>query len=152
MNTEIISFEEILPIWKNFLWPIRSSAIEPVSCIQLFGEKDYSILNAIPTFFAVRISGKIVGVNSGFKTSPTLFRSRGIFVFPEYRKLGISTLLFDAVCNQAKLEGCSTVWSMPRLSAVGAYHRFGFKTVSNIENRYNEQNEDHEYVTYGLTK
>lgn len=150
MQLQQIDFLTILPIWKKLLWPERTSAIEPVSCIQLFGEKEYSIMSNAPTFFGVFKDGQLVGVNSGFKTSNELYRSRGIYVLPEFRKFGVSTMLFSAVCDQGRKERCSTVWSMPRLSALWAYQRFGFTVVSQTENRYNEQNEDHVYVTFTL--
>lgn len=146
MRLQQIDFTTILPIWQNLLWPNRTSAIEPVSCIQLFGEKDYSIMSAAPTFFGVFKDDRLIGVNSGFKTSSELYRSRGIYVLPEFRKAGVAHMLFAATCEQARKEQCDSVWSMPRLSAVRAYQNFGFTIVSQIENRYNEQNEDHVYV------
>ena len=40
-----------------------------------------------PYFFGAYVDGKLAGVNSGHKTSETNFRSRGLYVLEEYRRL-----------------------------------------------------------------
>lgn len=135
-----ITFEEILPFWKDKLWPNRCSAIEPVSAIQYDGKIDMSIMERKPTFFGYFIGDKLVGVNSGFKTKDevisftdaehALYRSRGIFVDPLYRGHGIAERLLQAVEDQAKKEGCFILWTMPRQSAFHVYEKFGFERTS----------------------
>ena len=84
------SFEEIYPIWRDKLCPERISKIKPMSslCWQLPNEiiKDNSIFERYsPTFWVVKDNEKIIGVNSGFKTSDKVYRSRGLYVDLEYR-------------------------------------------------------------------
>lgn len=125
-----IDFDTILPIWNIHLWPNRKTEIKPLSSIRYMGGYDMSIYNYTPTFLAAFIDDKIVGVNSGFKTSQNHYRSRGIFVFPEYRSLGVAQHLFLAIEDQAKQEGCNLLWSIPRKTAVISYLKFGFKITS----------------------
>ena len=125
-----LTFEEILPIWRDFLWPNRLSKIEPVSIIQIDQTIDGSISQYSPTFFGFLIDGKIAGVNSGFKTAKSCFRSRGLYVNPEFRGHNLSASLLQAVETQAKKEDCNLIWTMPRQSAFPAYSRAGYIRTS----------------------
>ena len=67
------TFEEVYPVWNKKLWPERVSEIEPMSSLSWKQPseiiKDKTIFeNYSPSFFAIKIDGKIVGVNSGFRT------------------------------------------------------------------------------------
>ena len=135
MNAFKITFEDILPLWKTELWPNRESAIEPMSVMTWPyegdpDEYDMSIMEKFqPTFVGVEIDGKLVGVNSGHRTSDRHYRSRGIWVSPAYRELGIAQTLFNLTELQAITEGCEMLWSIPRETALSSYTRFGFETV-----------------------
>ena len=74
----------------------------------------------------------IVGVNSGHRTSESQYRSRGIWVSPNCRLQGASQLLFDWTKQQAIIEGCEMIWSIPRKIALPAYTKFGFETVGDF--------------------
>ena len=133
----LIQFEEIELVWKEKLWPGRTSSIEshsvmtwPYSNNPL--EYDMDIFKYPATFFAAYDKNKLVGVNSGHKTSNKLYRSRGLWVDSDYRKQGIAQLLFDSTETQARLECCDAVWSIPRKTALSAYQRFGFETVGDF--------------------
>ncbi len=90
---------------------------------------DMNIFEYSPIFWGVYINNKLVGVNSGHRTTDTQYRSRGIWVNQQYRKSGISQMLFNMTAHQAILEGCDMIWSIPRKSALPAYTKFGFETV-----------------------
>lgn len=129
-----ISFEAIEQVWREKLWPERTSAIESHSAMTWPydanpHEYDMAIFNYPATFSAAYDDSKIIGVNSGHKTNDKLYRSRGLWVDPSYRKQGIAQLLFGSTEMQAKLEGCSAVWSIPRKTALSAYKHFGFEAV-----------------------
>ena len=137
MNPYNISFETISHVWQKHLWQNRVSPIETHSAMTwpFDGnpiEYDMDIFNYEPTFFAVFQSQEIIGVNSGHRTKDNIYRSRGIWVRPEYRKKGISKMLFDETEKQAIKEGCNMIWSIPRKSALPAYTKFGFETVGNF--------------------
>ena len=126
------SFEEIYSIWRDKLCPERISKIKPMSslCWQLPNEiiKDNSIFERYsPTFWVVKDNEKIIGVNSGFKTSDKVYRSRGLYVDIEYRKQGISQILLRQTILQGKKEECHWIWSMPRKTALPVYQKIGFK-------------------------
>jgi GNAT superfamily N-acetyltransferase len=130
----LIGFDTIETVWQERLWPNRTSAIETHSAMTWpydgnTLEYDMDIFKYPASFFAVWHDTKLIGVNSGHRTTSTLYRSRGLWVDPEYRKQGIAQLLFSATETAAQLEGCSSVWSIPRKTALSAYQRYGFETV-----------------------
>jgi GNAT superfamily N-acetyltransferase len=129
---EQISWEEIYSIWNDHLWPERKTEIKPTNGIKLMGGFDKSIEDNIPTFFGLFLNDQLAGVNSGYATSSIEYRSRGLYIFPEFRGMKLSMLLLKAVENQAIKESKSILWSMPRESAVHVYLKFGFQIVSDF--------------------
>ena len=130
-----ITFDQILPIWNSFLWPNRVTTITPTSSMKLDRTNDVSIHTKYkPYFCAIYVDDVIAGVNSCHQTGDNEFRSRGIYVFPEFRHLGLSQRLFQFVEDKAFENKCSILWSLPRLSALSAYKKFGFKECSEVIN------------------
>jgi len=129
-----ITYDEILPIWKNYLWKGRISTIKPTSGLKLNEGYDKQIEEYTPTFFGAFIGDECIGVNSGHATSESDYRSRGIYVFPKHRRKGIAQQLFKAVENQCRLENIYILWSMPRESALLAYKKYGFIVISEMFN------------------
>ena len=141
MKCSICTFKDIYEIWDKELWPDRVSKIESRSA--LLWDSDLwlswgnvritknrkSIWKFTPTFFCIKDQHDIVGVNSGFKTEQKIYRSRGLWVNPDHRGRGLSTLLLESTKEQAKNEGCSFVWTMPRKSALPAYEKVGFSKI-----------------------
>lgn len=130
MTIRPITFDEIRPIWTESLWPGRVSSIEAVSALNINRNIDMSIMSATPTFVGFYDDEKLVGVNSGFKTEPGMYRSRGLYVMPEYRHRRISQDLLQAIQDQAIAENCRMLWSLPRQAAFAAYAAFGFQQTS----------------------
>jgi GNAT superfamily N-acetyltransferase len=124
------TFEEVLPVWRDQLWPARKSAIKPVSPIGFDMRYSAEIAQAEPSFWAFALNGKVVGTLSGYRTSADQFRCRGLFVAPELRGRGLSRELLNAAVKQARSEGCRELWSLPRRSAWPAYEAFGFSRSS----------------------
>ena len=134
MHTKRLDFNTVKDIWQGHLWPDRSSAIETHSAMtwpfQGNPEQyDMKVFDYPATFWGTYIDSKLVGVNSGHKTTNLQYRSRGIWVDPEYRKRGVAQILFIMTAHQAKVEGCEMIWSIPRKTALPAYTKFGFETV-----------------------
>jgi GNAT superfamily N-acetyltransferase len=134
MRLERLDFNTIKTIWENNLWPNRTSAIETHSVMTWPYEGnpeqyDMDIFNYPATFWGAYLDNKLVGVNSGHKTTDEQYRSRGIWVDPEYRIRGVAQMLFLMTAHQAKVEGCEMLWSIPRKIALPAYTKFGFETV-----------------------
>lgn len=139
MKLERISFEQIESIWTTCLWPDRESAIETHSAMTWpFNNGidwcnpnpiDMNVFNYTATFWGLYSDNKLVGVNSGHRTSDVQYRSRGIWVEPEHRGKGYADKLFAMTQHQAILEGCNMIWSIPRKTALNSYTKFGFKTV-----------------------
>jgi len=129
------TFEEILPVWRDHLWPNRHSAIEPISWLNHKTQIDATIPNhAQPIFFAMfDLSGKVCAVVSGHKTDQKMFRSRGLWVHPQWRNKGVARALMGALEEAAFRMGAQKIWTMPRLSAGPFYTKAGFF----IENQVN---------------
>lgn len=134
MHTKRLDFDTVKDIWQDHLWPNRTSTIETHSAMtwpfQGNPEQyDMKVFDYPATFWGVYLDNKLVGVNSGHKTTDEQYRSRGIWVDPEYRKRGVAQMLFIMTAHQAKFEGCEMLWSIPRKTALPAYTKFGFETV-----------------------
>jgi len=127
-----VDWETVRFQWKFNLWPGRDEYKEMSSMV--FGERDEYDMdiyeNYEPTFWAVYDGSLVVGVNSGFRTTDNLYRSRGIYVSETHRKQGIAQMLFKAVEEQAINEGCDQVWSYPREGSHFAYVKYGFEIAS----------------------
>ena len=133
-QTGLLSWKTILNVWQKELWPGRTSAIETHSAMTWPFENtqpkyDMQVFNYMPYFIGVYDDQKLVGVNSGHRTSKSHFRSRGLWVHPSYRRQGISQTLFHLTEEAALREGAEMIWSVPRKTALPAYQRAGFETV-----------------------
>lgn len=132
-----ITFQEILPIWRDQLWPNRVSKIETHSAMtwpytHVNQPHDAAVFLYPATFFGIYDQENLIAVNSGHLTTQTEYRSRGLWVDPDYRGNKLAQTILLATIDQAKQEGAKMIWSIPRLSALPAYERVGFKTVGDI--------------------
>lgn len=135
-----ITFDEILPIWDNYLWPDRVSEITPTSAMSFMGGYDLQNMCHEPTFFAYMLDGEIAGVNSGHMCKDNDYRSRGLYVFEKFRGRGIGTILLEATIEQARKEEASLCWSYPKDSSWRTYSKAGFILVSDWEDAENGTN------------
>lgn len=127
---EHISWDAIHNIWKNRLWPERQSEITPNSAMVFLGGHDRDNMDYQPTFWGRVRNGMIIGVNSGHRCSDGSYRSRGLWVAPEYRCNGLGKILLNAVISQAQTEGATYCWSVPRRQSWPAYASVGFRLSS----------------------
>lgn len=129
MNSYIkdIGWKEIYEVWRYKLWPDRTSAIETHSAmLYLKGFENNS--NFRVSFIGYFDGDKLVGVNSGHKTMDGGYRSRGLWVDPEYRGQGIGQMLLRQIIE---FRGNATfVWSYPRQSSWNTYKAVGFQLAS----------------------
>lgn len=130
---EKITFEQILHIWRDYLWPNRVSAIDPNSAMCFLSGYDLVNMQTQPTFFAYYVDGEIAGVNSGHMCKEQQYRSRGLYVFDKFRGRGIATELLKATIEQGRIEGAIMCWSYPRLSSWKSYANAGFELASDWE-------------------
>lgn len=135
-----ITFNEILPIWRDYLWPDRISDITPTSAMSFMGGYDLQNMSLNPTFFAYVSDGLIAGVNSGHMCKDNDYRSRGLYVFEKFRGKGIGTKLLQATIDQAMQEEATLCWSYPKDSSWKTYENAGFVLVSNFEPSENGNN------------
>jgi len=134
-----ITFEQILPIWKNKLWPNRVSPIETHSAMTWSSfhpnqPYDINVFTYPVYFFGSYNNDRLIGVNSGHLTSPTEFRSRGLWVDPEFRGMGLAKQLLEKTIQQAIQSNASLIWSLPRMLSLHAYTSAGFTTVGEMIN------------------
>lgn len=128
-----ISFEEILPIWRDHLWPSRVSDITSNSAMCYMGGYDMLNMETVATFFAIVCDREIAGVNSGHMCNQLSYRSRGLFVFDKYRKMGLGKRLLEATIDQGRKENATMCWSYPRLTSWKTYQSAGFSLSSEWE-------------------
>jgi GNAT superfamily N-acetyltransferase len=96
------------------------------------GGNDLQNMKYNPTFFGYYINDKLTGVNSGHMTMDNKYRSRGLYVFPEYRGKGIGIELLLAAIKQGKNEDAKLCWSFPRQESVNTYLSVGFTLSSDF--------------------
>lgn len=125
-----ITFEEIYPVWKNYLWPERTSAIEPQSAMLFLSGYDLKNFDYPSTFFGYFLEDILVGVNSGHLCIDRSYRSRGLFVMPEYRGKGIGKNLLIETIKQGIEEKAKFIWSLPRRTSWNTYAAAGFDLVT----------------------
>lgn len=126
-----VSFDTILNIWQNRLWPNRSSAIESHSAmIYLNGRYNIQNMTQPVWFLGCYVNDKLVGVNSGHMCADGSFRSRGLWVDPEFRKLGLGQYLLLNTIEIAKQQNSNFIWSYPRRISWTTYSRVGFERTS----------------------
>jgi GNAT superfamily N-acetyltransferase len=128
-----IDFDNIYFIWKNFLWEHRTSPIEKVSAMLFCEGYDLRNFDYEPTFFAYYVNDNIAGVNSGHMCCDNTYRSRGLFVFPEYRKRGIGKELLLATIDKGFKKQANFVWSYPKKESWNTYNSVGFTLSSKWE-------------------
>ena len=126
-QVEEISFDEILSVWQSKLWPDRKSPIKTHSSMTLLREIDMDVYNYTASYFGIFYNKNLIGVNSGHKSSKTEYRSRGLWVDLEYRRQGLGVLLLQKTQDQARIENCSLIWSIPRKESLAVYLSAGFK-------------------------
>ena len=135
-----ITYDIIYPIWRYRLWPNRTSDITGTSAMKYLGEYDIKNMDYVPTFLAYFFDNQIVGVNSGHKCSDNGYRSRGLYVFPEYRGRGIGVELLKETIKLGKTTGCTYVWSYPKNSSWKTYSKAGFNLSTDWEKSENGMN------------
>jgi len=146
MLTEL-NWKKTHAIWANHLWSNRSSLIQSTSAMCYLNGYDMANMQSTPTFFGYIIDNRIVGVNSGHSCpNQNNYRSRGLWVDPDYRGRGIGQQLLTATIKQAQQEGYTEVWSYPRQSSWPTYRAVGFVLASDWE--ISETSEANAYCVY----
>ena len=131
-----ITWDQVLPVWEEHL-PNMSLETNSAMCLFLnygtalsksWEEPVYDLQNMefTPTFWGAFYNDKLVGVNSGHMCIDKLYRSRGLFVFPEYRGFGIGQKLLMKTIAQAIHEKAIVCWSYPKNTAERSYHMQNF--------------------------
>jgi GNAT superfamily N-acetyltransferase len=128
-----VQYKDIVTIWKNDLWPERQSAIETHSAMLIDKTFDIKNFSYPATYFLYLFNNKIIGCNSGHMCADNSYRSRGLFVYPEYRGKGIGVKLLQATITQGQKENAKFVWSYPRQTSWHTYEKAGFKLTSDWE-------------------
>lgn len=126
-HIDTLEFKYIKDIWDHQLWVGRDN--KPVSSMTFDGNYEMKVYDhtwSRPSFFAYFVDHFPVAVNSGHRVSETEYRSRGLWVDPKHRNKGIATVLLAKTIQQARMEGCRMIWSLPREQALNTYLRAGF--------------------------
>ena len=135
------NFNIVKYVWAQNLWPKRKSLIEEVSYIDSSGDITLENKNIKkPVFWIMKkLSSSnnelqnIIATLSGYQINNYQFRIRGLWIHPDYRRLGLSQKLFLHAEKYAIDLSCKTLWSMPRYSALLSYLKFDFKVFKKLE-------------------
>lgn len=127
------TFDVINEIWSKELWPNRKSIITPTSAMNYLEGYDLINMTYNPTFICYLVEEEIAGVNSGHLCMDGSYRSRGLFVYPKYRKQGIGPKLLLATIDQGRKENARFVWSYPRNTSWETYKKAGFELTTDWE-------------------
>lgn len=123
-------FNTIYEIWAKNLWPNRISKIESHSAMMFDGSYSMVNFNYPASYFCFVIDGTIAGVNSGHLCEDGSYRSRGLYVSPEFRKKGIGRALLMTIIDKARCENAKFIWSFPRQNSWKVYGSAGFELSS----------------------
>lgn len=132
------SFEEILPLWRDQLWPDRQSTIEPLSMIDSQGRIDLGLrelaLLRPPVFFKLTapLGSPPVGCQGIQRTGLRETRLRGLWVAPELRGQGWGRRLVETALEDARTRGENRVWVMARSSAEDFYAACGLRAYDRV--------------------
>lgn len=132
---EIINFNTIQEIWyEEDMWGQLAYA-EPVSSMLYLNGFDMNVNDleySQPIFYAFFIDSIIAGVNSYHRVSDNQCRSRGLYVYPKYRKNNIGIELLKYAIEENRNKGYEFIWSMPRSTAISTYEKAGYKMTTEI--------------------
>ncbi len=128
-----IPFDEILPVWSTYLWKARVSEIAPTSAIKygtLPYEYDISYMDSEFHGVGAYFEDFLIGVNSVHNTGGSQWRSRGLFVFDEFRGNGVGQALLKSSIDIARKSGMTEMWTMPKQTSLTTYEKSGFVKTS----------------------
>jgi N-acetylglutamate synthase-like GNAT family acetyltransferase len=154
-KVEEITWPEIFPIWQNLLWPERPHFDKYTTMInnkdidmdiRRKAQANFALYNGV--FFGVKTTdtGKVVACNSGHQCSNTLFRSRGLYVYPEFTGRGMAHSLLAYTAKFAQDNGFEKIWSLPTEKALPIYNQVGYETMSPVEDWESYKKADGEMV------
>jgi GNAT superfamily N-acetyltransferase len=130
-----INFETIQEIWyEEDMWGQLAYA-NPVSSMlykEGFNKLIHNLEYSNPVFYAYFKNNKILGVNSYHKVNEVQCRSRGLYVYPKYRKNNIGVELLKYAIEQNKNKSYKFIWSMPRSTAITTYKKAGYTITTDI--------------------
>lgn len=122
------TFESILPIWQNQLWPGRFG-IASFSWMKL-GGGHYGFFEPQKKFWQIEWDDKVVGVLSAHALPENAFiRTRGLWVDEAYRRKKVASHLLLEATNWARAQGAEILWTYPRQEAWSVYEKCGFLQV-----------------------
>ena len=154
-KVEQVTWAEIFPLWHNELWPERPKIRSYTTMINN-EDIDMSIKTKAQgnfgfypgVFFGIKTTdtGQVIACNSGHQCSNTLFRSRGLFVYPEFTGRGMAHSLLAYTAKFAQDNGFEKIWSLPTEKALPIYNQVGYETMSPVEDWESYKKADGEMV------
>lgn len=140
-----ITFEQINDIWlEKDMWgdpllernkivsnPVQMSLYwDGVEHLGGINEQIQDLSYSNPTYYGYFKDNYIVGVNSFFRSNDKQCRSRGLYVYPEFRNEGIGKKLLRYAIEQNRNKDYDFIWSIPRTSGVDTYQKVGFEITT----------------------
>lgn len=129
-----LTFEEIDEVWfEQDMWfdintQLRRMESNPYSSRTYIGGRAEHAGN--PVFYGYVEDEVLMGVNSYSHVNEIECRSRGLYVYPDFRSSGIGEKLLRHAIEANRDMSYKFIWSMPRLAACGVYERAGYTLTS----------------------
>lgn len=130
-----ISFETIQEIWyAEDMWGqlAYASPVSTMMYLEGYENRIRDLSYSCPVFYAYMSDNQIAGVNSYHRVNDEQCRSRGLYVFPKYRKLSIGVELLKYAIDQNRKLGYEFIWSMPRSTAIKVYKNARFQMTTEV--------------------
>lgn len=120
-----ITKEQIKEAWDK-LWPGNEHYyISDMTFPDLGNDKEI-FTKYKGTYWGLYDGDKLIASNSGHKTSDNYYRGRGVWVDNAYRRQKLSQIMWQAVADQGRREGCEFLWCLPRRPTFSHAEEFGF--------------------------
>tara|TARA_S200002703_G_scaffold105818_1_gene91791 strand:- start:1123 stop:1578 length:456 start_codon:yes stop_codon:yes gene_type:complete len=125
-----LTFEQIDEVWFEMdMWyyvntNMKRMESNPYSNRTYIGGRSEHAGN--PVFYCYVEDEILMGVNSYSHVNKTECRSRGLYVYPDFRGSGVGEKLLRHAIEENRDKGYEYIWSMPRLAACKVYERAGY--------------------------
>ncbi|KZS41941.1 hypothetical protein AWE51_00415 [Aquimarina aggregata] len=113
---------------------VKQAAKEDINWVN----SQYNTINFVSSNFEnefiiiAKVGNENAGIGRLVKIDPTNIELGGIYVLPDYRKLGVADAIVRELCNKKPFKQVA-IWCLPFENLHDFYAKFGFKKFQNKE-------------------
>lgn len=137
LELRLIDWEMIEVVWRDNLWPGREDIPVWSAMLPFGGHNATASSKDECKFIGLFVDDKLAGVNSVHPTGDGFARSRGLYVFEEFRGNGYGVDILNETKRIAEeVLDCKFLWSLPKRSSWSTYAAAGFERYTDWSNDY----------------